>query len=263
MPKLKNGAAVVAMLLLVGSACADPGAAGAPAAGIYAGSTTTYRYPGPIVSTPRRLFGAVAKDSTGYFISVPAASSDVYVFRNLHGIGKFTSAEYEVPTEGRAVSRGPRNWKIEIRPAGASLYALHGKFNNISGYVALDLQMLSLTSSHVSLSVEAATYRGFDVNRDTRVEMTLDAQGRLSGTDTAGCRISGTLTRIENLDLFDAGVTFAGAPACHGTLAGVAFFATRDRTGRFSGAKGHYLYLIGANRNFRHGFAIALSRQGK
>lgn len=264
-PTITRSLTVVAALIFA-AAYGSPNNAGASAAGIagiYSGSTTNYRYPGPAASMPRRLFGAVATDGKGYFVSVPAEISDIRLFRNLVGKGRITSPEYEVPTEGQAAAHGPQNWKIEIRPAGAGLYVIRGKFNNVSGYLALDLRMQALTHRDVSLDGESGTFRGFDLNRRTKADITLAADGHLTGTDAAGCRISGTLTRVGNLDLFNAGVTFAGPPACHGAMTGAAFFDTRDRSGRFSGAAGSYLYLIGANGDISHGFAMVLSRQGK
>lgn len=231
-------------------------------AGIYFGSTTSYRYPGPTASTPRRLFGAVASDGTGYFVSVPTADGSIRLFRNLRAKGRITSAEYEVTTEGQAAARGPQNWKIEIQPAGGGLYDIHGKFNNVSGYVGFDLQMQPLTHREVSLDDESGTYRGIDSNRETKGVITLAADGRITGTD-GGCRISGTLTQVGSLDLFDARVMFSGPPACHEAMTGIAFFDTRDLSGRFSKAQGSYLYLIGTNGDFSHGFAMALSRQRK
>lgn len=264
MPIIRKGLNVIAALLLAG-AYASPNAAGATAvgvAGIYAGSTTNYRYPGPTASTSRPLFGAVATDGDGYFVSVRAAS-DIRLFRDLRGKGRITSPEYEVPAEGVAVARGPQNWKIEIEPVSGGMYALHGKFNNVSGYVALDLKMQPLTYRDVSLDKKGGVYRGIDINRHTKAVITLAADGQLTGSDAAGCNISGTLNRVENLGLFTADVTFAGAPVCHGAMRGVAFFDTRDRSGELSGAAGSYLYLIGTNGDFSHGFAMALSRQGK
>ncbi len=62
---LRGGLAVVTVLLLAG-ACGWKRAANAAVpggtAGIYSGSVTYYRFPGPVVSPPKRLLGAIRKD---------------------------------------------------------------------------------------------------------------------------------------------------------------------------------------------------------
>lgn len=264
MLKLKKGLAVFAVLLLANAGYSNANAAGASSAGVsgvYAGESTFYRFPGPVASTPKPMIGAIRQDGNGYFISVPAASSDIQLFQNLKDNGQVTSPEHDVPTGERAVSRGAQNWQFEVKPAGSSgnAYALQGRFNCGDCYVALNLQMQPLTHQHLSLDSRSGRYQGFDVNRLTKVVITLDSKGDLTGTDAMGCHISGTLTQVGNLNLFDASVNITGASVCHGAMTGVAFFDTRDRTGQFSGATGSYLYLIGANGDFSHGFAMALS----
>jgi len=267
-PNLIIGLAIVMVLLLAGAAHANPAAAtavSAGTAGMYAGDTTYYRYPGPVAATPKRIFGAVGADGTGYFIAVAASSSDIQVFQKLHGKGQVSSPEREVLTEGRGVARGAQNWQIEIKPKGArgNAYALHGTFNCGDCYIALNLRMQALTHQHVTLSTRAGTYQGFDINRLSKAVITLDSAGRLTGSDALGCRFSGTLTQVGALNLFDARVQIAGASACHGSMTGVAFFDTRDWSAQFSGASGRYLYLIGASSDFSHGFAMALAYQRK
>ncbi len=264
--QLKSGLAVIAMLLLAHTGYSNSNSAWASStrlSGIYSGTATYYRYPGPVASTPNRMIGAVRQDGNGYFISVPAASSDIQLFQNLKSNGQVTSPEYDVPTGERVVARGAQNWQFQVKPAGSSgnTYALHGTFNCGDCYIALNLQMQPLTHQHISLDSRSGRYQGFDVNRLTKVVITLDSKGDLTGTDAMGCHISGTLTPVGKLNLFDASVDIAGPPVCHGAMTGVAFFDTRDRTGQFSGATGSYLYLIGANSDFSHGFAMALSYQ--
>ena len=264
--KLKIGLAIIAMLLLANTGYGNSNPAEASStrlSGIYSGSATYYRFPGPVSSTPNRMIGAVRQDGNGYFIAVPAASSDIHLFQNLKGNGRVTSPEHDVPTGGRAVSRGVQNWQFQVKPAGSSdnAYALQGRFNCGDCYIALNLQMQPLTHQQISLRSRSGRYQGFDVNRLTKVVITLDSKGDFTGTDAMGCHISGTLTRVGKLDLFDANVNIAGPSACRGAMTGVAFFDTQDRTGQFSGATGSYLYLIGANSDFSHGFAVALSYQ--
>lgn len=254
--------AVATVLVFAGAGCWSRQAAAAPpsgTAGIYSGSITYYRYPGPVASTPGRLFGAVGKDGTGYFISVSPVRGEIQVFRHLAGSGEITSPQYEVPTEGQAVARGVQKWKFEIRPGavGGSSHRLLGKFNRVDGYAALELRELSLTDGPISPPRLSGAYEGFDINRGTKVDITLHPDGGLSGTDAFGCRFSGRLTRVASLGVFDARLTFAGSAACRTLAMGVAFFDTRDRTGRFSGA-GSYLYLIGADRSFSRGVAMVL-----
>jgi hypothetical protein len=234
-------------------------------AGVYSGATTYRRFPSPHTSKPSPVFGAVSEDGTGYFISVPAASSEIRVFQNLKGSGSVASPESEVPTEGQGVARGAQAWPIEIKPADSSghPYTLQGKFNCGDCVIALNLEMQPLTRQQISLASRNGSYAGFDINRLTRVTLTLDSMGRFTGTDTTGCHLSGILTQVGSLNLFAASVTMAGAAACHGAMTGVAFFDPRDRTGQFSGATGSYLYLIGANGDFSHGFAMAVSYQRK
>ncbi|MDE2023028.1 MAG: hypothetical protein KGJ18_02345 [Gammaproteobacteria bacterium] len=265
---LKSGLAVIAMLLLAHTGYGNSNPAGAPPtrlSGIYSGTATYYRYPGPVASTPNRMIGAVRPDGNGYFISVPAASSDIRLFQNLRGSGQVISPERDVPTEGQGVARGAQNWQFEVKPADSSgnAYALQGTFNCGDCYIALNLQMQPLTHQHLSLDSRGGRYQGFDINRMTKVVITLDSEGHFTGTDAMGCRISGTLTQVGKLNLFDTRVTIAGSSVCHGAMTGVAFFDTRDRTGQFSGATGSYLYLLGANSDFSHGFAMAVSYRRK
>ncbi len=266
MLKLKSSLAVFAVLLLVNTGYSNANAAGASSAGVsgvYAGESTFYGFPGPVASTPKPMIGAVRQDGNGYFIAVPAASSDIQLFQNLRGNGQVISSERDVPTEGQGVARGAQNWQFEVKPADSSgnAYALQGTFNCGDCYIALNLQMQPLTHQHLSLDSRGGRYQGFDINRLTKVAITLDSGGHLTGTDAMGCRISGTLNPVGKLNLFDTNVNIAGSSACHGAMTGVAFFDTRDRTGQFSGATGSYLYLLGANSNFSHGFAMAVSYQ--
>ena len=220
-------------------------------------------YPGPVSSKPSPLFGAVAADGTGYFISASAASSEIRVYQNLKGSGTVASPESDVPTEGQGVSRGAQAWPIEIKPGDSSGHAaaLQGKFNCGDCVIELDLTMQPLTQQSVALSSKAGAYQGVDVNRASKVTLALDATGHFTGSDSHGCQLSGTLTRTGNLNLFDASVTFSGAATCHGSMPGVAFFDTQDRTGQLAGTSGPYLYLIGANGEFTHGFAMVVSLQ--
>jgi hypothetical protein len=264
--KTVNRIAAVAMLLLVNPVCGNAQAAGTPAgraAGIYAGTTRYYRFPGPVASRPEQLFGAVGLDGTGYFISVPGPGSDIRVFQNLKAIGAVMSPEREVPIAGRGVARGAQGWPLEIRHTGTSAGAfdIQGKFNCGDCYIALNLRMQRLTHRSMSLSYRAGTYRGFDVNRLTKATVTLDKAGHFAGTDVLGCRLSGTLNRVGSLNLFEVNLDFIGPSACHGAMRGIAFFDTRDRTGRFDGAAQPYLYLMGANSDFSHGFAMVLAYQ--
>lgn len=257
--------AVVAVVLLAGT-WSIANAAGATAggiAGIYAGSTTHYRYPGPTASKSSHLFGAVTTGGNGYFVSVPAPGGSIRVFRNLAGTGRITSPEYEVPAEGQGPARGSRRWKLKIQPAAEGLYAIHGKFGDVSGYVALDLKMQSLTHRNVSLDAESGVYLGTDINRGTKATITLSRDGQISGAGVEDCSISGTLIRVGKLDLFDAHLKLAGSSACHGTMRGLAFFDTHDRSSRLQGTAGSYLYLIGVRGDLSDGFAMVLSRHEK
>lgn len=254
--------AVVAVVLLAGtwSIPNTAAASGVGIAGVYAGSITHYRYPGPTASKSGHLFGAVTTGGNGYFVSVPATGGSIRVFRNLEGTGRISSPEYEVPAKGQAPARGTRRWKLEIQPAAEGLYAIRGKFGNVSGYVALDLKMQSLTHRNVSLESESGRYRGTDINRGTKAVITLSSDGQISGTGVEGCGMSGALTRIGKFDLFDARLKLADSSGCHGTMRGGAFFDTRDRSGRLQGAAGSYLYLIGVRGDLSDGFAMVLSR---
>ena len=226
---LRSGLAVVTVLLLSG-ACGWKREADATVssgtAGIYVGSIADYRFPGPIVSAPRQLLGAIGKEGVGYFISLSPASGEVQVYRNLAGSSEITSVEYEVPPEGQMAARGAQKWKIGIRPARGSgnLRRLLGKFNRVDGYAALELRELPLTDRYISLASRSGVYRGVDINRRTRASITLNSDGRLSGTNAAGCRISGRLTRIGDLGVFDVRMALAGALACRTAVTGVAFF---------------------------------------
>ena len=256
----------VAMLLLVNPVSGNAHTAATPAtpaAGIYAGTTTYYRFPGPVASSPNHLFGAVDEDGTGYFISVPGPSSDIRVLQNLRGIGSIMSTERDVPTAGRGVGRGAQDWPVKIRQTGSrgGTFRIQGKFNCGDCYIALHLHMQPLTHRRQWLNRRAGTYRGFDVNRMTKAAITLDKVGHLAGTDILGCRISGTLTREGSLNLFEAKLEFTGPSACRGAMRGIAFFDNRDRAGRFDGTTQVYLYLMGANRDFSHGFAMVLAYQ--
>jgi|GEM_PF-2875244 len=232
-------------------------------AGIYAGTTRHHQFPGPKVSKPQHLFGGIASDGNGYFIAVPAASSEIRVFRQLDATGAISSPEYEVPTAGNAPARGPRSWKmhLEAQHAGRGDYSLHGKFNSVDGYLALHLRRLPSTRRATPLAERSGPYRGVDVNRGTRARITLDAKGRFHGTDADGCRLSGALTRTGQMNLFAARVTLSGGAACQGEMQGVAFFAGGDRTGRLPRAKPPFLYLIASDGDFSHGMAMELSRR--
>lgn len=264
-PTLKSCLIVVAVSLLLGTACRNGEAAAAPSggvAGVYSGSITYYRFPGPVASKPRRLFGAVGKEGTGYFVSVSPVSGEVQVFRRLAGSGEITSPRYEVPAEGRAVARGVQKWKFKISSGagGAHSRRLLGKFNRVDGYAALELRELPASGRRIPLRRRSGAYEGFDINHDTKVDITLYPDGRLGGTDASGCRISGRLSRVANLGVFHARMSFAGPQSCRTATTGVAFFDTHDRTGRFSGA-GSYLYLIGASRDFSRGVAMVLRQR--
>ncbi len=262
--KLNNGLVVIAVLLFANTGYSDADSAAVSStgtSGIYSGESTFYRYPGPVQSTPKSMIGAVKEDGKGYFISVHAASSEIQLFQNLQGSNKVTSPGREVPTEGQAVSRGAQNWQFEIKPVDSSgnAYALHGTFNCGDCFISLNLSMLPLTHQKVSLTSRGGSYHGVDINRLTKVTATIDSGGRLMGTDSLGCRISGTLTQVGVLNLFDALISFTGTSACHGAMRGVAFFDSQDRTGQISAATGHYLYMIGTNTDFNHGFAMVLT----
>lgn len=258
---------VATTLVLASTGCWSGRAAAAPssgAAGIYSGSITYYRFPGPVASRPKRLFGAVGKEGSGYFISVSPASGEVRVFRDLAGTGEITSPQYEVPIAGQAVARGVRKWKIEIRSGagGAHAHRLLGKFNRVDGYAALKLKELAPMDRDMPLPSRSGAYEGFDINGDTKVDIILYSDGRLGGTDASGCRISGRVTRVANRGVSAIRLRFAGPRTCRMAATGVAFFASRDRTGGFSG-KGAYLYLIGANREFSRGFAMVLKHRSR
>ncbi len=264
---LRSGLVVVTVLLLAG-ACGWKRAANAAVsggtAGIYSGSVTYYRFPGPVVSPPRRLLGAIRKDGVGYFIWVYPTTGDVQVFRRLAGYGTITSFEYAVPPEGHMAARGAQKWEIRIEPGISSgqPHRLLGKFNRVDGYAALELRELPPTRRYTSLATRSGLYRGVDSNRRGRASITLHSDGKLSGTNAAGCRIAGHLTRAGGAGLFDVHMTLAGAPACRSRITGVAFFGTRARSGGFSAA-GPYLYLIGASGDFGHGVAMVLMRWSK
>ena len=262
----KTGLIVTAALLLANSAYANPDAAAMSShgtAGIYAGATTYRRFPSPHTSKPSPVFGAVSDSGTGYFISASAASSEIRVFQNLKGSGRVASPESEVPTEGQGVARGAQAWPMDIKPADSSGHpdTLQATFNCGDCVIGLNLEKQPLTQQPVSLSSKAGAYQGADVNRLTKVNLSLDAMGRFTGTDANGCHLSGTLAQVGHLNLFGVSLTLSGASACHGAMTGVAFFDTQDRTGQVPAAKGTYLYLLGASPDFSHGFAMALSHQ--
>lgn len=267
-PKFEYILWVLPVLLLAQTGYGQPNAAAAAStglAGIYSGDTTYYRYPGPVAATPKRIFGAVGADGTGYFIAADAANSDIQVFQKLQGKGRVSSPEREVPTAEHGVARGAQNWQIEIKSKAlrGNAYALAGTFNCGDCYIALRLRMKPLTHRPVMLNNRAGTYQGLDINRLTKAAISLDSAGHVTGTDALGCRLSGTLIQVGTLNLFDTRLHITGAPACHGAMTGLAFFDTRDRSGQFSGASGSYLYLMGANSDFTHGFAMALAYQRK
>ncbi len=264
---LRTGLAVIMALLLSG-ACGCKRTADqsvfSGTAGIYSGSIAYYRFPGPVVSAPVRLLGAIGQEGVGYFIPVSPATGAVQVFRNLAGSGEITSFQYEVRPEGQRAARGAQKWEIRIRRGGGSGNSrrLLGKFNRVDGYAALQLRELPRTDRYISFASRGGVYRGIDLNRRTMASVTVHSDGKISGTNAEGCRISGSLTRVGGLDLFDVRMTLAGAPECRTGITGVAFFDIRDRSGRFSGA-GSYLYLIGASGDFSHGVAMVLRRRSQ
>lgn len=262
---LKNNLIVAMALFFAGTAYGCQAAAAGSSgriAGIYSGAITYYRFPGPVASKPKRLFGAIGKDGLGYFISTAPLSSEIQVFRHLAGSGAIISPEYEVPTEGQTVGRGVQKWKIEIRLGRGSGRSsrLLGKFNRVDGYAALELREVRLTGQHMPLTSRSGAYSGFDGNRHRTVNITLKPDGRFSGTNASGCGMSGRLTRLGERGLFNVRMMSSGPSACRTVVMGVAFFDTRDRTGRFSGA-GSYLYLIGTNQDLSHGIAMVLMRR--
>lgn len=227
-------------------------------AGAYSGTISSYIAPQP-PGAPSPIFGVVGKDGTGYFLAVPTAGSYLTTFQGLTSSGTLTSPEYDVPTEGLPVPRGAQNWQFTITAtnASATTYELQGRFMGVDAGMNVDLKTLPITLQGTA-PAQAGTYQGPDVNRLTNVVMTLDATGILSGSDGLGCQISGALTEEGNLNLYDVNLNITGSSSCHGALSGTGFFDTKDWTGQFSGATGIYLYLLGSNGDFSHGFAMAL-----
>ncbi len=253
----------IAMLLIANPLYASRGVHGPSSnglTGIYSGKSTYYRFPGPTASRGHQMIGAVGTNGNGYFLSIPATSS-LQVFQDLRHDGEITSAEHDVPTDARGVTRGARMWRFTARSAGSSgrPYELHGKFQSVDGYSTVRLRMLPLTHMSVVLNQRTGRYGGYNISRDTRVEITLSPGGKFTGTYAKGCRISGILTQVGHLNLFDTDMTLGGRVGCDGAMRGIAFFDTTDQTNRSSRTKGDYLYLIGANRNFSHGLAMVLS----
>lgn len=266
--KLKVGLAVGAGLLLLHTGYAQPNAAAVPmanTAGVYAGTSTFYLFPGPKASKPNHVFGAVSQEGTGYFLAVPGGGSQIQVVQKLTGTGRVFAQESEIPTEGNKVGRGAQRWQFVITPADShgGSYQLQAKINCGDCYTAYDLRTLPLTQKRITLGKHAGVYHGVDVNRESKVTLTLDAMGRLSGTDEHGCHLSGTLAQTGARNLFDVSMTFSGGEHCHGAMTGVAFFDRTDRTGQVSKAKGSYLYLLGADKELTHGFAMVLAQRSK
>lgn len=204
--------------------------------------------------------GAVAQDGNGYFIAVDSSGdTQLLAYDDLAGIGKVTSSQHEVPAEGSSISRGPETWQFKIKAVDASqtTFGLQGTFTGNGGN---SLTVATASNTHAK-GLHAGNYQGQDVNRLTAVTATLGADGKLSGLDGLGCHLAGTLTQEGSLNLFDVSVAITGPASCHGTLTGLAFFDTQDWTGQFSGAHGTFLYLLGANSDFSHGFAMALRLQ--
>lgn len=229
---------------------------GTGVAGSYSGTITTQIWPQP-PGNPIQMFGVVAKNGTGYFLTVPTAEDDVAIFTGLSGIGKVTSLEYDVPTEGQPILPSIPKWQFTITNISAATYRAQGEFMGVDTSQIVNLESFS-SALQGDASVHTGTYQGPDVNRLTDVVVTLNATGELTGNDGLGCNISGTLSEEGNLDLYDVNLNIAGTSSCHGALSGAGFFDTKDWTGQFSGATGTYLYLLGSNGDFSHGFAMEL-----
>lgn len=261
---LKTALMLSAVLLVSNAGYTQPNATPTPAAntaGIYAGTSTFYLFPGPKASKPNHIFGAVSREGTGYFISVPGTSVQIQVVQKLMGTGRVFAQESEIPTEGNKVGRGAQRWQFTVTPAdtGGHTYDLQAKINCGDCYTAYDLRTSPLTHMRITLGKRAGTYHGVDVNRGSKVNLTLDSNGALTGTDDHGCHLSGALTQTGTRNLFDVSMTFSGGESCHGAMTGVAFFDRKDRTWQVSKAKASYLYLLGASSDLTHGFAMVLS----
>jgi hypothetical protein len=264
----KTGLVVSVALLVLRAGYAQPDAAATSAAntaGIYAGTSTFYLFPGPKASKPKHIFGAVSTDGTGYFISVPGTGVQIQVVQKLMGTGRIFAQESEIPTEGNKVGRGAQRWQFAVTPADShgDSYQLQAKINCGDCYTAYDLRTLPLTHRRITLGKRAGAYHGVDINRESKVNLMLDAKGAFTGTDDRGCQLSGTLTQAGARNLFEVSMTFAGGAACHGAMSGVAFFERHDQTGQLSSAAGSYLYLLGGDSELTHGFAMVLALRSK
>lgn len=266
--RFNTGLVLSVALLVLRAGYAQPDATATPAAntaGVYAGTSTFYLFPGPKASKPNHMIGAVSTAGTGYFISVPGASGQIQVVQKLMGTGRVFAQESEIPTEGNKVGRGAQRWQFVVTPADphGDSYQLQAKINCGDCYTAYDLRTVPLTHERITLGKRAGAYHGVDVNRQSKVNLTLDSKAALTGTDDRGCHLSGTLTQADTRNLFDVSMTFAGGAACHGAMTGVAFFERHDQTGQLSSVAGSYLYLLGADSELTHGFAMVLAPGSK
>lgn len=248
---------VGAVLLATLGGCNNSSNDAGPLSGAYAGTLTDYMAPS-FTSGPFIMFGGVNHDGTGYFLPVNTASSGIIAIQGLAGTGDVTGTEYDVPAEGQPVPHGAQTWHFTVTAtdSASTTHELKGGFTGVDAGTNVDVTTLPWLGG--SPSSRAGTYQGPDVNRLTNVTMALDTQGNISGNDGLGCHVSGTLTEEGNLRFYDVSLIITGSSSCHGALSGVGFFDYGDLTGRFSGAAGPYLYLLGASGDFSHGFAMEL-----
>jgi hypothetical protein len=97
-------------------------------------------------------------------------------------------------------------------------------------------------------SITAGTWQGFYVGSgEAAVDLTVDANGNLSGNDGNGCTLTGTLSEVSGSNLFNVSVQSSGTSTqpgtvCAGTLSGLGYESSNDASGIFGGAAGTYFY---------------------
>jgi hypothetical protein len=200
-----------------------PSVAASSAEGLYSGTTTT----------GRNVTGLVLDDGTYYVLYSPVGSSTA-----IAGVVQGTGTS----NAGTFSSGNTRDFNLEgLGVLSATVSASYVAGQSLNGTVSYSVGGTTSFSSTYnadyetvpSLAAIAGTFTG-QVASSAGAEnatVTISSAGAISGSGASGCAVSGSASPRARGNVFNASLTFGGAPClfANQTLSGIAYFDSTAR----------------------------------
>ncbi|HVA62646.1 MAG TPA: hypothetical protein VNF74_02890 [Terriglobales bacterium] len=218
--------------------------------GAYTGSYTVSGQ----AATP--VLGALSATSAGYFAD---SNGFVYILPAIPSSGTVSGTVTGYAPPGQAFSSGKtvQTFTVTGAATGATGSAISGTIAGGGINATFTLASKPIAAS-ATLAGLAGSYTGFYTgSTQATLSLSLSSAGAITGFDSFGCSITGTLATAAD-GLFTITGNSSGN-GCASDFTGMGFAATSDLANAFSGAAGTYVY-VGAS-NASSAFAAELKHQ--